>query len=1194
VEIKGWRGEGEGGKTLNPHQWQTIHHLYRQGSGISALGTGFGKTVSAVGLISLMRQEGSLSRVWLQVPNNKVKDWITEIKEVMPSLKIASIDPEEAGYGSRDKRYARYWEIANSKADIIIMPESAASEIQLKRDNDAVIREKVAEDYKTEKRGASKRAVALAELKGLSDTQNGKTNRVINFEDFGCDAVVVDEAHNYKNLFSSGLSRETGMNDGRQSAKAMALYKKTGFIKDNNEGGNVFLLTATPLTNSPLEYYNMLQYIAGNELKRFGIQSIDGFIKEFADIKEGIKYNWTKNAAGWGKILTGFKNLRALQDLFFKYTDLQNDPKAAGLEKPEPFNMPNIIPSDKTQTGVLQAVSAEIERYRSMDDEEREIEYPNQNFLTFYSQMRSASPDLELFDPDEYAGWKNPKLEKLSENVRSIYDKSGAGQVVFCDRIFDSEAKFNLHDKIKASLVEKGFNEDEIIIINGFTKSGDKRSDGAVERDVSKAISGYNSGKYKVIIGTTACIGEGVNLQKNSAAVHHFDIPFRPSDFIQRNGRVDRQGNEQEKVELHTYLSTGTIDNYSAALVQNKAGWIDKLLRTKSNVFTNPDYENSIDMNGLLLSLTEEWGDKEKAEAVRGELRRQKEEAEKEARDKKMRANLKSLSLMRCSIQSVKNKNGADYKSRLDKIHNLERALKDNPLFTKRDMLDNLEPFLYNAQGNTVIRKGDVIITDNIYAVSGFNYKKQTFTAVPQGGGEERPYKISQAAPLSGDENISWRERSARPVKYHFENPAPEQKSILSGLTDYNAFYSNTDKSVVANYYKAHIACFSGYHPGRNTSPPVFTTGYDGKLVVKDLSYYDSVEDILNPFDAADRKKILSAAEAGLDIRCGDKKLFYDLIKKHMPEISEKLVSYTNDKDFGVKAMEDAAEAKRRETADYRASGFAPASESDEVSIPAAGKEEMVSMRDKIIITGVELPAGDARGQPADAAREEKPLSYKEMPPAQQLKALLDDAVEKDRVPWEKELKASASFAPFDYESGRAFSRSNLIAASLHMACIDSKDPRYLSEEKMRSAGLTADEKAVPLKAAYRVTAKDGSYKSETVSYYNAKDIAGLPELRLPKAAVEKSPPITPDPAGNSKERITGNMAGFIAALAANRSFKPAAGFRREDYQSFSAMPVNDIFAAVQGADSKAADFGRERAEETRRQRGRPEAAMYA
>jgi SNF2 family DNA or RNA helicase len=309
----------------------------------------------------------------------------------------------------------------------------------------------------------------------------------------------------------------------------------------------------------------MLMYIAPEELEKFYIFTINGFIKNFANIEQGYTYDWKTGDVASKKILTGFKNIQTLQNIFFKYTDYQNDPEKIHLVKPAAFNNPNVIPLNREQTAVLKEISAELEAYINCPKEDRDDLFPGQNFLTFYSRMRTASLDLELYKPGDYKDWENPKLQRLAENTKTIFDKTKAGQVVFCDRVFSSDGSFDIHEKIRQYLVKAGFKAHEIVIVNGFTKSGGAKSDSAVEKEVSQAVDAFNYGKYKVLIGSTACIGEGLNLQENSAAIHHFDIPFRPSDFIQRNGRVDRQGNRQGTVELHTYMSAGTIDNYSVA-----------------------------------------------------------------------------------------------------------------------------------------------------------------------------------------------------------------------------------------------------------------------------------------------------------------------------------------------------------------------------------------------------------------------------------------------------------------------------------------------------------------------------------------------------------------------------------------------------------------------------------------------------
>ena len=874
VAISGWQDAREdgSGKTLKAHQWQSVHHLYRSGRGISALGTGFGKTACAIALMSLLRQEGKAKRVFLQVPNNKVKDWIQEIKDVMPSLTVASIDPEEAGYSSREKRYAKYQAMARSNADIIIMPESAASEIQLSPENDKEVSRRVSLQYELEKEDSTARQRESAAMKGERKALAGKTNATISFEDFGCDALVVDEAHRYKNLFSSSLSRETGLNDGRQSAKAMSLYKKSEYIRQQNNGKNVFLLTATPLTNSPLEYYNMLQYIAPEELRKMGIRTIDGFIREFASIETGWLYDWGSGQVKQGRVLTGFKNLPALQDLFFAYTDLQNNPEAAGLEKPFSENRPHICGADEAQTGVIKAISESLDLYKSLNAGERQDQFPGENFLTFYSRMRTASLDLELYDPVAHKGWKNPKLETLARNAFDTYKQTKAGQVVFCDRVFSSDASFNIHEKIKGELVAKGFKEKEIVVVNGFTKTGGTMSDGAIEREVSKAISDYNAGKYKVIIGSTACIGEGVNLQKNSSAVHHFDIPFRPSDFIQRNGRIDRQGNEQTNVSLNTYLAAGTIDNYSVNLVQRKAGWIDQLLRTTSQVFTNPNDERSIDADELQLALTQEWGDKEAFEKRKADMERQKQEKIRAAREAQMKGWLKSLSLSRGSLQSLAGKESTEeYRKRLAQVKAIETSIMSSPLFSHAGLMESHEPFLYNPDSGTIFREGDIIITGSgRYVALALNHKKQELAVkellsdeelsrrATRGYGSAKPaeknFKVSE---LRSDDNGYSYNRLVRHIGKACEQTKKSVQALGSG--DFYALPEGEKEK----YYNTHIDIVSK-SSGR-LDPVVFSVSGDGSLNLRTAKYhYPDEGGVLNPFSEEGKAAIMAAMSKGI------------------------------------------------------------------------------------------------------------------------------------------------------------------------------------------------------------------------------------------------------------------------------------------------------------------------------------------
>jgi hypothetical protein len=800
---------------------------------------------------------------------------------VLPNRSIGYVDPEMHGYASRDKRYSVYQKLANSSYDIILMPESSAGEIQLSREQDDIIANEVIFKHVGEK-GIDKSSRFIENLKEsvARKLENGKTNRTICFEDFACDAVFVDEAHRYKNLFSSTLSRETGLNDGRQSAKAMSLFKKTEYVRRNNNGKNIFLLTATPLTNSPLEYFNMLMYIAPEELERFGISTIDGFIKNFADIETGTAYDWQNGTVTEKKILKGFKNIQTLQSIFFKYTDYQNDPQKINIEKPDACNHPNVIPQNQEQTTVLKSISAELERYKNTDKDGRKELFPGQNYLTFYSQMRTASLDLELHNPILYKDWLNPKLEKLSDNARRNYLAAKGGQVIFCDRVFSGDGSFNIHDKIKQSLCNAGFKQNEVIIVNGFTKSGGLKNDSIVEKEVSQAVTSFNNGTYKVIIGSTACIGEGLNLQENSSALHHFDIPFRPSDFIQRNGRIDRQGNSQNKVELHSYMSAGTIDNYSVSLVQRKAGWIDQLLKTKSNVFVNPNDENYIDADELLLVLTEEWGDKTEAEERRKELEKVKEEKIVEARLKQRRDNLASLSLLRGSLTSYTGDKGKTaYQNRLRKISMVEKTLLGNPYFTEYALVKTSIPFLYSAESDIIIQKHDIFFYNGRpYEVTALDFKRREFTARIVWNNSKienstRDYIIESVHSNNRNKYYEW-----------FSQPSVKERKMINAVPT-EKYYFLDDKGFQERYYLLHLECSTS----NEYYPPIFYVGEEGKLNVNERRYYYSYyrKKTVNPFSNEGLVCIKELSQKGIEIDDWEKRKYYSSLFQYcIPDLS--------------------------------------------------------------------------------------------------------------------------------------------------------------------------------------------------------------------------------------------------------------------------------------------------------------------
>lgn len=731
IEIKGWNPEIE----LRPIQWQTIHHLYRKNRGISALGTGFGKTFSLIGLISILRQEGKCKRAGVQVPNNKVKDWVDETNQAMPSLKVGYI-----ANNSNDPvvRNLKLQELANGDYDIIILPESVASRIQLTPEMDEEITEDVVLGQ-TLGKGKTRRDQVLKEQRAKQQLMDKglHLNKTIYFEDLRLDCFISDEGHNYKNLFNSTQARKLGMKDGKRSDRALSNFKKNEYIRRLNDGKYVFMATATPITNNPLEYYNMMMHIAPEELKRKGIYSIDDFINEFCDTGNGEIYDWKTGGISEGLILKGFKQVQELQDLFFSFTDFQPDPAKAGIEWPEDLYHSHVVEKDPVQAQGMAKLYEDIQEWikdsqslKNSDKEEERKEYlrkwGNANYLTFYMKMRTASLDLELLRPNKYKDWCNPKLTTLANEAWDIFNKTGAGQVVFCDRVLSGDKSFKMHEKIKGALVSVGFKENDIVIVNGMTKGGNPQSENILEGVIQSAIKNFNKGIYKIVIGTTETLGEGVNLQSNSAATHNLDIPFRPADLIQRNGRTHRQGNQQKKVKINNYMAAGTIDNYSVSLVQNKANWIDEMLSTKSNVFVNKGDPSFIDVDGLLLALTEEFGGENAVERLKEEIAEKKADAKKALNLKKIERWIGQYSIVKSSLKNARRNDSPQFQARLRKLAELEDALENNPEFKDHDLLgDSGVEFIFDKVRRCIIRLGGYYYrNDGLYQVCKIDFKK--------------------------------------------------------------------------------------------------------------------------------------------------------------------------------------------------------------------------------------------------------------------------------------------------------------------------------------------------------------------------------------------------------------------------------------------------------------------------------------
>jgi hypothetical protein len=333
-------------------------------------------------------------------------------------------------------------------------------------------------------------------------------------------------------------------------------------------------------------------------------------------------------------------------------------------------------------------------------------------------------------------------------------------------------------------------------------------------------------------------------------------------------------------------MSAGTIDNYSVSLVQRKANWIDQLLKTKSNVFINPNDESYIDADELLLALTEEWGDKTKADERRKEIERIKEEKLAEARNQQRKEQLASLSLLRGSLASYTGDKGKmSYQNRLQKIAMLEKILRQNPTFTEHELVKTSTPFLYVKDSDLIIRKGDIFIyRGKPHEVTALNFKRRELQARPMGE--------QQIRDTSDDDIIVMpvNEVKEEGTFTYISQPDKDERNLIKDIRA-EVFYAHNDRQLQEQYYQRHLA----YATFNDFQPPVFSVREDGKLDIKEDRYYGykypDRTDALNPFSDMDMKRIRTASGKGIEVEYGWKlETYRALFRNCLPELAELLL----------------------------------------------------------------------------------------------------------------------------------------------------------------------------------------------------------------------------------------------------------------------------------------------------------------
>jgi hypothetical protein len=623
-------------------------------------------------------------------------------------------------------------QLAQNSYDLVLMSEPVFQSIPLTPDREYDnYQEIMGRHISDSSAGNKKKGYELEKRKQtfmakLSD-RRGKKSEITYWEDLGVDAIFHDEAHHLKNLFGVMRSGDIAFLNTPESNRSLDFYNKAKYTREQNNGQNVYLLTATPTTNNPLEAFNMLQHVAPEEFDKRGIENIDDFLEMFGKIESvmvpGVDLEMTtKNS------LTGFKNLKDLRSLFGKFTRMQSA-KEVGLVIPEEAARDVQVDMTPAQAEVYEGLRQRADDLlsgKTKDDED--------HIFSVISDMDKAAIDLEYYnattttgepaDLDTPESRRSPKIEASVKQIMQSRGQSSGKQIMFCDAV-------QLHEKLKAQLVAAGYPENEIQIVNAKTvpKSSDRQ----------KISQAYNDGRISLVIGNTATMGEGMNFQVGTTDIHHLTTPWTPAAIEQRNGRGVRQGNKADEVNIHYYAANKTFDLYRKGVLERKRGWIDDLWKGDSDTADNKN-TGSIGADEMAVMMAADPEAARKAMNANRELQMQRLAASKGKDALKRFGQLQTMQAAFSKTQDQESPKARQLQARIDST---VAALRRDEHFPHKDLLDGAPAYI-GPKGDVARQNGYITgSSGEVYRITNIDPAKRSMDLIPVLGGSYRPFSFN-------------------------------------------------------------------------------------------------------------------------------------------------------------------------------------------------------------------------------------------------------------------------------------------------------------------------------------------------------------------------------------------------------------------------------------------------------------------
>ncbi|MBO4217080.1 MAG: DEAD/DEAH box helicase family protein [Clostridia bacterium] len=568
---------------LYPYQKDAVARILFTPNTLLAHDVGAGKTYVMVAAGQELRRMRLSKKNLYVVPNNIVGQWREIFLTMYPDANLLCVDPKSF---VPNKRETVLKQIRDNDYDGVIMAYSCFEQIPLSK-----------EYYVEELKNKKDLIAAVAKQKSKATSRLKKKQEAIEkalteaylaveaeydsvyFDELGISRLFVDEAHNYKNVpIETKADNVLGISS-TGSAKCRDMMDKVRLVQKNNGGKGVVFATGTPITNSITDAFVMQQYLQSGELAMLDLQSFDGWIGMFAERTSEFEIDVDTNSYRLATRFSKFHNLPELTTLLSSIADFHQVDGTAGIPAFDGYR-DALVSKTPEFASYLKSISR-----RADDVRQRRVGRREDNMLKITTDGRKAALDLRLVDPNASFTYRS-KVARCAENVADIYFKTAAersAQLIFCDTS-TPKAGFNIYSELKELLVLRGVPDTEIAFVH----------DATTEPKREALFAKIRNGDIRVLIGSTFKLGLGVNVQERLIALHHIDVPWRPADMTQREGRILRQGNTNGKVYIYRYITEGSFDAYSWQLLETKQRFIAGLLSGSLTERSGADIEDTI------------------------------------------------------------------------------------------------------------------------------------------------------------------------------------------------------------------------------------------------------------------------------------------------------------------------------------------------------------------------------------------------------------------------------------------------------------------------------------------------------------------------------------------------------------------------------------------------------------------------